>query len=112
MDLESLVMKYFNSWQSPTDFEEMADCLTPTMTIDAGIFHFDNREAFVNFCTQNPTPWKEVTLLSSIYSDGKAAIMYEGVNTANNQRMRVSEHLEITDGKISDIKTVITALGN
>ena len=112
MNSEQLILKYFNSWQVPTDLEEMISCLDENLSIDGGFFKFDNSADLIKFIEANPSPWKEVKLLSSIFSKNKGAICYEGINTENNVKMRVSEHISISKGKIVEILTVITQLNN
>ena len=110
MSSKELVLKYFHSWQQPADFEEMKSCLSEDFTIDGGFFKFDSIDDFSGFLEENPTPWKDVTLLSSAFYDDKSFLLYEGVNTATEQKMRVSEHIRIRDGKIKDVQSVITQL--
>ncbi|NAS29910.1 hypothetical protein GTQ40_02900 [Flavobacteriaceae bacterium R38] len=110
MNNQSLVLRYFQSWQEPVDFEKMYDCLYIHVKIDAGIFQFNNRDDFMQFITTNSVPWKDVVLISSIYNDTQAAILYEGINTATNQKMRVSEHIKVENNKITHIESVITGI--
>ncbi len=107
MTSKELVLKYFHSWQQPADFQELASCLSENFVINAGFFQFNNRPDFIQFLEANPTPWKEVILLSSFFEESFAAILYEGVNTATNQKMRVSEHIQLENGKIKEVQTVI-----
>lgn len=111
MTNQTLVMKYFESWQQPANFTISAECLSENFTIDSGFFKFNSREGFIKFLSANPTPWKEVRLLSSIFCDDTSTLLYEGINTANNQRMRVAEHIKTNNGLITSIQTVITQLG-
>ena len=110
MNHEEITLKYFNSWQAPADFDELASYLTNNFKIDAGLFSFSSKEDFVQFLKANPTPWKDVRLLSSIYSEDGAAILYEGINTATNAKMRVAEHIQFEGMRIAKIYTVITQL--
>jgi len=106
-DTKSLVIQYFQSWQEPADFELLAECVSEDVHFDAGFFNSQGRDAFVGFCAQNPTPWRDVHLLHAVYNDNQAAILYSGINTATGKRMQVSEHLTLESGKICDIKTTI-----
>ena len=107
MNTEQLVLKYFQSWQEPANFEEMKESLASNMKINSGFFAFQDRSTFMSFIQQNSTPWNNITLISSFFSENFAAILYEGVNAETNQKMRVSEHLTISKGKIKTIETVI-----
>lgn len=110
MNNEALVLKYFHSWQVPADFDELSSCLSNTFSIDAGFFSFTDKERFISFLKENPTPWKEVNLISSMYTSNRAAMLYEGVNTENEKKMRVAELIQIEGGLITDVQTVITEL--
>jgi len=110
MTTEELTLKYFHSWQVPTDLDELASCLRMDFKIDAGFFAFQDRAHFIQFLQINSTPWKDVVLLHSFYSEDYAAILYEGVNIETLQKFRVSEHLLIREGLIAEVKTVIAAL--
>lgn len=110
MTTEELTLKYFHSWQVPTDLDELASCLSTDFRIDAGFFAFQDRERFIQFLEVNSTPWKDVTLLHSFYGEDYAAILYEGVNTTTLQKFRVSEHILLRAGLITEVKTVIAAL--
>ena len=110
MNTKELVLKYFNSWQQPADFNAMASCLSEHLKVNSGFFKFDSRENFIHFLKANPAPWKGVKLLSSFFHEEDASILYEGINTGMNRKMRVSEHISISEGKIIDIQTVIAQL--
>lgn len=110
MSTKEITLKYFHSWQVPTNLEELSGCLTEDFKIDAGFFAFQDRSSFIQFLEVNTTPWKDVTLLHSFYSEDYAAILYEGVNTENLQKFRVSEHILVRAGLIAEVKTVIAAL--
>ncbi len=106
---QTLVLKYFHSWQEPADLEEMRECLAADLYINSGFFRFETRDAFIEFLEQNHAPWKEVKLISGFYYEGEAAFVYEGINIVNEKKMRVAELLEIADGRIKRIDTVISA---
>jgi len=65
----------------------MNECLSPDLKINSGFFEFES--------------------IASFFSEDFAAILYEGVNAETNQKIRVSEHLTISAGKIKTIETVI-----
>ena len=105
-----LVMKYFNSWQEPSDFKEMRECLSENFYLDAGIFNFSSADDFVKISEENGSPWKDVKLLESIFYENKAAIIYEGAEKKSDSIFRVSEFIEVNDGKIQKILSNITPL--
>lgn len=108
--VKELVETYFNSWQEPADFGQTASCLHDDITVDMGFFKTDDKAAFIGMMSHNPVPWKDVNLLYSKYSENFACIVYEGINTANDQKMRVSEAIEIKEDKITSIFAVIAQL--
>ena len=110
MKTKELVQKYVNSWQEPTNFEETATCLHDDVTADLGFFKANSKAEFIGMMSHNPVPWKEVNLIFSKYIEDFACLVYEGVNTATNTKMRVSEALEIEDGKIITVHSVISQL--
>lgn len=107
MNTEQLVLKYFQSWKEKGSLDEMNECLSSDLKINSGFFEFESSASFIGFLDEHFTPWKDISLISSFFSEGFAAILYEGVNSETNQKMRVSEHLTISDGKIKTIETVI-----
>ena len=109
-ETKKLVMKYFNSWQEPSDFNEMRECLSENFILDAGIFVFRNADDFVKISEQNGTPWKDIELLDSIFHDDKAAIIYEGTEKKSEKKFRISEFITVAEDKIEKILTNITPL--
>ncbi|WP_282081504.1 hypothetical protein [Aquimarina algiphila] len=110
MTTESLTLQYFNSWQDVVNFDETATCLHDHVKIDLGFFKTDNKIEFIEMMSNNPVPWKDVNLIFSKYTEDFACIIYEGINTQNNIKMRVSEALKIKDDKIIAIHSVISQL--
>ena len=110
MDNKETTLKYFHSWQGPTDFDELSAYLVDGFKIDTGFFSFENKTEFIQFPRSNPAPWRDVNLLSSIFSGNESAILYEGINKATNKKMRVSEHIKCRDGNMSEIHKVIAQL--
>lgn len=107
---KELVLKYFHSWQSPADFEEMKSYLAPDISFDMNGFQLNGIEAVMGMVMQDPTPWKEVELLDSQFSPAQAAIIYQGVNTATDQKIRVAEHLCLANDKITRATVVMSML--
>jgi len=99
MDTEELVMKFWKSWQSPADWEEMRSYMTDEYDFDAGMFHAHNADQSI-LIAQSGNPWKDIVLLDMICQPNKAAIIYQGTDAETGTRYRVSEFLKIKDGKI------------
>ena len=110
MTSKEIALRYFNSWQEPINFQELADCLSDDFKINSGFFAFNDKDNFVQFIASNLVPWENVQMLSSFFGKNFAAILYEGINTANNKKMRISEHILIKNGKIREVHTVIAQL--
>ncbi|MEO9884211.1 MAG: hypothetical protein ABJR05_08045 [Balneola sp.] len=104
MNTEKLVLKYFQSWKEKGSLNEMNESLY--LKINSGFFESGRSASFIGFLEEHFTPWNNITLISSFFSENFAAILYEGVNAETNQKMRVSEHLTISKGKIKTIETV------
>jgi len=110
MKTKSIVEKYFNSWQEPANFEETAACLHDNIKADLGFFKTNNKAEFIGMMSHNPVPWKDVNLVFSKYEDNFACIIYEGINTQTKAKMRVAEALEIREGEIIAVHSVISQL--
>ncbi|MEO9870456.1 hypothetical protein [Ekhidna sp.] len=110
MNTQELVLKYFNSWQEPADFDETAACLHDQVAVDLGFFKSNHKAEFIGMMSMNPSPWKDMDLLFSKYIGDFACIIYEGIDTQNNAKMRVSECLEVQDNLIVSVSSVITQL--
>lgn len=105
MDLEStreLVLRYFGTWPRG-DWEGMRACMADTIDFN-GQSH--NADAFVAMCAKGAR-WERVELLDSIFADGKAALLYEGIDTGTGSRMRVGEFIRVADGKVRSVQAAI-----
>ncbi len=108
---KELILKYWRSWQQPSDFDEMRACLADDAKIDGGMFSLDSADAFRTMVEANNSPWRDVKMLDSVFTENTGAIFYEGIEVKTNIRMRVAEHCVVKDGKISKAIAVITQLG-
>lgn len=99
MNNEELVLKFWNSWQTPANWEEMRGYLSNDYTFDAGMFYANSPEESVTIA-QAGNPWKDVELLDIVCNDNKAALIYQGTDYQTGIRYRVSEFLTIKYGKI------------
>lgn len=107
---KELVLKYFHSWQQPSDFEEMRSYLADDLKFDGGIFTANSAEELMAIIKQTASPWKDVHLLGSLFSEGEATIFYEGTDIKSNQKIRVAELITIQNDKISQVIAVINPL--
>ncbi len=107
MNSKDLVLKYFNSWQQPSDFDEMRACVSDDVTFNGGeMMKVTGGDALKQMVSANPDPWTDVILLKSYFGDNQAVLFYEGRNS-HNKTTRVAEYLTITNGRISDIVAVM-----
>ena len=105
-----LVLRYFNSWQQPANFDEMRSYLADNLIFDAGFHHLEGGDAFAEFCKNAGSPWEDVDLLATIFKDNEATLFYEGVNVETRVKTRVAEHITVKQGKIAKIITVMLQL--
>ena len=100
MDTKTLIDSYFGSW-TQRRWEQMRGCLADTIEFN-GVEH--DADAFTEGCA-NGVAWKDVELIESVVSGDKAALLYDGVDTATGTRMRVGEFLTTEAGKIRAMGT-------
>ena len=79
MDTEDLVMKFWKSWQSPANWEEMRSYMADDYNFDAGMFHAHSADQSV-MIAQGGNAWKDIELLDIICAGDKAAIIYQGTD--------------------------------
>ena len=99
MNPQELVLKFWNSWQHPADWDEMRSCLADEYKFDAGIFQCEHADQAVAIA-QMGNPWKEVKLLDLVSSNDQVVIVYQGTDTVSGIQFRVSEFLKVANGKI------------
>jgi ketosteroid isomerase-like protein len=105
MKSRSLVEAYFDSWPNQR-WDRMRECLADRIEFN-GTEH--DADAFTEGCA-NGVAWRDVTLIESVVCEHKAALLYDGVDTASGTKMRVGEFLTIDAGKIRAIRAAIMVL--
>lgn len=103
-----LILRYWKSWQTPTDFDETRSCLADDCKFDGGAIQMDGGDAVIAMMSANPIPWTDVELVSETYGNEGGAIMYEGTVSTTGLRLRVAELITTADGKISSISALMT----
>lgn len=100
---EDLVLRYWGSWHEgdAPDWDTFRDCLADTVDLEHGPVPADD---FVAMVAAGGDPWTGVTMIESVFTDDKAALMYEGTNTATGEVIRVSEVLTVADGRIAKLR--------
>lgn len=104
--MKDKIQRYFNAWSSQR-FSDMRDCLADEIMFDMGGSQSTiSAENFIKMSSDGPS-WKDIRLLDAVYEGDKAALLYEGVNAATGQRLRVGEFIQCSDGKIAGIRAVL-----
>jgi len=75
---KDLVLRYFNSWQEPADYEEFRSCISDNLIFDSNLAKIEDGDVLTEFVRSNESPWEDVKLLGSLFLDSKAALFYEG----------------------------------
>ncbi len=107
----AVILRYFNAWQEPADLEDMRACLDDAVVSDLGFTQVQGADKLVAMIEGTGTPWKDVTLLESMFTDRAGALFYEGVSVNDGTKTRVGEHVTVENGKITRITASICALG-
>jgi hypothetical protein len=107
-ETKQTVYAYWQGWQTK-DFTGMRAALADDVVADAGLFRVEGADQFVAMCADGPA-WRDVEMLDEMFGEDYAAILYEGINTANEQRMRVAELIRLAGGKIAEIQSCLSPL--
>lgn len=105
---KEIVHQYWNSWQNK-DLESLEKVCDKHMICHAGFFTFNNLEELKNEVVKGPA-WKNVTMIDEVYTENKAGIIYEGINSLNEKTMRVSEIITLKNEKIIKVHSTICQL--
>ena len=97
---EELIRAYWQSWQSPTDLDEMESFLAEEVVFDAGMGTMTGKGALRAMIEENPEPWSDVVLVDSAFWPDGGVIVYEGTGTESGARNRIAELLRVSGGKI------------
>ncbi len=92
---KTIILGYWQSWQDK-DWTALRNSLGDTFDMGGNAMPAD---AFVEFCRKG-NPWKDVTLIDSMFTAEGGALIYEGTNTADGSRVRVAEIVRVQDGKV------------
>lgn len=101
MSTRDLILKYWRSWQEPSDFDEMQSCLADDVKLDFGGNVIDGAASVRQMVEASADPWKDVELIDSIFTDSAGAIIYEGTSIENGTRFRVGEILHVEGDRIA-----------
>ena len=65
---ELLILKYYQSWLEPTDLAAFRACLADDVVFDGGAMSLVGGDALTDMIRQTGSPWRDVTLLASIFT--------------------------------------------
>ncbi len=103
MTSEELILAYWKSWQTPTDFDEMESYLADDVRFDGGVGQLTGKAALRQVIEQNPEPWSDVRMIDAEFWDGGGVIVYEGTGIESGARNRIAEVLRIDGGAIAQV---------
>ncbi len=95
-DTRELILKYWKSWQT-SNWTTLRACLADE--IDFGS-HKMKADSFVEMCEKGSS-WQNVELLDSVFAEACGALLYEGTDSKNGNRIRVGEFIKVNDGKVA-----------
>lgn len=103
MTSDELILAYWRSWQTPTDFDEMESYLADDVVFNAGVGELTGKGALRKMIEENPEPWRDVTMVDSQFWADGGVIVYEGTGTESGVRNRIAELLRIDSDKIQRV---------
>lgn len=109
--VRELVLTYFQSWQTPSDWTLLRSCLADDVGFDSGQGALVGADSLLAMMQDAATPWEKVLLIGSVFHENNAALMYDGTAKETGAKFRVAEHIEVKDGEISKITAAICPLG-
>lgn len=108
-ETKEVMERYFGSWPN-SDFAAFRECLADEIEFDGGDMSYKgDADSFVAM-TESGTLWRDVTLRDAVYGEGKAALIYDAIDTGTGLRMRVGEIATIENGKIVKMTASITTV--
>ncbi len=100
---QDIVLRYWRSWQDPSDFTAFRSCLADEVVFDSGTHTLSGADNLTAAVETTESPWKSVKMLASMFGAEEASILYEGVDKRSGIRTRVAEHLTVRDDRITRI---------
>ncbi len=109
MSTEEIILGYWKSWQDHENWEETRSYMKDDFQFDAGLFKASSADELVAMMKMG-NPWKDIVLLDKAISENKGALIYEGVDTVTNAKIRIAEVITVKDGKVASGIANITQL--
>ena len=92
---KDVILAYWKSWQIK-DWDLLEGSLADNLDFGGQPMP---RDAFLQMCKQG-SPWKDVDLIDSLFTDDAGALIYEGTDTKSGERVRVAEIVRVEGGKV------------
>lgn len=105
-------MTYWKSWQGYSEWEKTRALMKDDFKLDAGLFQTETADQLIDMMRQG-NPWKEIQLLDSVFSENKGVLLYEGIDSVTNSKIRIAEVITVKDGKVATcISSISTLVGD
>ena len=102
-----LVLRFWLARQEG-DWDGVRGCLSDRIQFEGAYAHVHHPDHLIELYARGDA-LKDVSLIDSVFSEGRAAILYSATAVDHKVRMRVAEFIELNHGKISTIRTVTAA---
>ncbi|GAA4271807.1 hypothetical protein U6A24_14550 [Aquimarina gracilis] len=109
MSIEEIIMSYWKSWQSHSDWDVTRRYMKDYFKLDAGIFKTESADQLIEMMKKG-NPWKEINLLDFVVTNNKGALVYEGIDSVTNVKTRISKIITVVDNKVASCITTIAPL--
>ncbi|MEZ4688533.1 MAG: nuclear transport factor 2 family protein [Bacteroidia bacterium] len=109
MNTEALILNYWKSWQSHSNWEETRALMKDDFYFDAGFFKTESADQLIEMM-KNGNPWQDVQLLDIVTHDDKGALFYEGIDTVTQSRVRIAEIITVEAGKVASCVATISQM--
>ncbi len=109
MSTQDVILKFWKSWQSHSDWDKVKECIVEDFYFDTGVFHTSSANELIE-AMKKGNPWENTILLNSVFEKNKGALVYEGVDSITKEKIRISEILEVKKGKVASCISSISFL--
>ncbi|MDX1520819.1 MAG: nuclear transport factor 2 family protein [Anaerolineae bacterium] len=107
---KTLVLRYFEAWQEPADFDELRRCLADHARFDVGHLVIEDGDALPALIAQSGSPLHGVTLIKSLFLPDQAVLFYDGYEKSTGRKIRFAEFIEVEDGLIANVTAAIAPM--
>lgn len=100
----SVVRAYHDAW-TEGEFETAVGLLAPDLKVEVPVNDYPTTESFGTALTAFGGLVTHVALLSELYGDGEAMLLYD-MDVPGLGTLRVAEHFTVADGRITRIRQI------